>query len=59
MADTKFLKPAAGMKVRLENATRHLLAEGEEVDDVGLLAASDASDGDVTEAKPPKPPKES
>ena len=27
--ETKFLKPATGMLVRLENATRHLLAEGE------------------------------
>ena len=29
--ETRFLKPAKDMLVRLENATRHLLAEGEHV----------------------------
>ena len=28
---SKFLKPARGLLVRLEDATRHLLAEGETV----------------------------
>ena len=56
--ETKFLKPAAGMKVRLENATRHLLAEGEDI----VMSAywrRRIKDGDVAEAKLPKPPKSS
>ena len=51
--ETKFLKPVKGMLVRLENATRHLFAEGEEV----VMSAywrRRLRDGDVTEAKPPK-----
>ena len=58
--DTKLLKPAKGMLVRLENCTRHLVAEGEHV----VMSAywrRRVRDGDVTEAKPmtPKPTKES
>ena len=52
------MKPAPGMKVRLENATRHLFAEGEDV----VMSAywrRRKRDGDVTEAKSPKPAKES
>ena len=56
--ETRFLKPATGMKVRLENATRHLLAEGEEVTTSAYWRRR-IKDGDVAEAKPPKPPKES
>ena len=51
---TNFLKPAAGMLVRLEDASRHMLAEGEDV----LMSAywrRRMRDGDVIEAKaPPK-----
>ena len=56
--ETQYLKPAAGMLVRLEDATRHLFAEGENV----VMSAywrRRVRDGDVTEAKPPKPAKES
>ena len=56
--ETKFLKPAAGMKVRLENATRHLLAEGESLT-MSAYWRRRIKDGDVIAAKPPKPPKES
>ena len=55
---TKYLKPAAGLLVRLENATRHLLAEGESVT-MSAYWRRRLRDGDVTEAKPPKPAKES
>ena len=55
---TKFLKPAAGLKVRLENATRHLFTEGEEVT-MSAYWRRRIKDGDVAEAKPLKPPKES
>ena len=49
---TNFLKPAAGMLVRLEDASRHLLAEGEDV----IMSAywrRRMRDGDVVEAKAP------
>ena len=59
--ESKFLKPAAGMKVRLENATRHLLTEGEVVT-MSAYWRRRLRDGDVTATKPakakPKPPKE-
>ena len=54
----KFLKPGKGLLVRLEDCTRHLLAEGEHV----VMSAywrRRVRDGDVTEAQPPKPAKES
>ena len=56
--ESKFLKPATGMKVRLENATRHLYAEGEDV----VMSAywrRRKRDGDVVETRPPKQSKES
>ena len=56
--ETRFLKPAPGMKVRLENATRHLLAEGESVT-MSAYWRRRIKDGDVTDAKPPKSAKES
>ena len=59
--ETQYLKPAAGLLVRLENATRHLLAEGEEVT-MSAYWRRRKRDGDVVEAKPAKPakpPKES
>ena len=56
--ETRFLKPAKDMLVRLENATRHLLAEGENVN-MSAYWRRRLRDGDVTEAKPPKPAKES
>ena len=56
--ETKFLKPATGMKVRLENATRHLAAEGESVA-MSSYWRRRLRDQDVVEAKPPKPAKES
>ena len=55
--ETKFLKPAAGMLVRLEGASRHLVAEGENVTMTAYWRRR-LRDGDVTEAKP-KPSKES
>ena len=55
---TKFLKPAAGMKVRLEDSTRHLFAEGENVRMTAYWRRR-LRDKDVAEAKPPKPSKES
>ena len=55
---TRFLKPAAGLLVRLENATRHLHAEGENVT-MSAYWRRRIKDGDVTDAKPPKPAKES
>ena len=56
--EMKFLKPATGMLVRLENATRHLFAEGENVA-MSAYWRRRKRDGDVTEAKAPKPRKES
>ena len=56
--ETKFLKPAKDMLVRLENATRHLLADGESVT-MSAYWRRRLRDGDVIAAKPPKPPKES
>ena len=56
--ETRFLKPAHGLLVRLENATRHLVAEGEEVT-MSAYWRRRIKDGDVTEAKPAKPAKES
>ena len=56
--DTKFLKPAKGLLVRLEDCTRHLFAEGEHI----VMSAywrRRVRDRDVTEAQPAKPPKES
>ena len=50
---TKFLKPAKGMLVRLENATRHLLAEGEVVT-MSAYWRRRLRDGDVTVTKPAK-----
>ena len=55
---TQFLKPAAGLLVRLENATRHLAAGGETVV-MSSYWRRRLRDGDVAEAKPPKPAKES
>ena len=51
---SKFLKPARGLLVRLEDATRHLLAEGETVR-MSSYWRRRIRDGDVAEAKPPKP----
>ena len=51
--DTKFLKPAKGLLVRLEDASRHLLESGESI----IMSAywrKRLRLGDVTEAKPPK-----
>ena len=56
--ETKYLKPGAGLLVRLENATRHLLAEGEWVT-MSAYWRRRLRDCDVINAKPPKPPKES
>ena len=56
--ETKFLKPAHDMLVRLENASRHMFAEGEEVA-MSSYWRRRLRDGDVIEAKPPKPAKES
>ena len=54
---TKFLKPLAGMKVRLEDCTRHLFPDGETVT-MSSYWRRRVRDGDVTESKPkPKPPK--
>ena len=54
--NTKFLKPSKGMLVRLENASRHLFAEGEEVVMSSYwrrrVEATRLRDGDVTEASP-------
>ena len=55
---TKFLKPAKDMLVRLENATRHLFAAGENVV-MSTYWRRRLRDGDVVEAKPAKPAKES
>ena len=58
MAVTRFLKPARGLLVRLEDTSRHLFQEGENI----IMSAywrRRLRDGDVTEAKPPKPAKES
>ena len=52
----KFLKPAKGMLVRLEDCTRHLFAEGESVT-MSAYWRRRLRDGDVIEAKPPKPSK--
>ena len=54
--ETKYLKPAKDMLVRLENATRHLLAEGEHVT-MSAYWRRRLRDGDVVKATPPKPPK--
>ena len=56
--DTKFLKPGKGLLVRLEDATRHLFAEGEHVV-MSTYWRRRVRDGDVTEAKPLKSAKES
>lgn len=51
--ETKFLKPAEGMLVRLEDCTRHLFKEGEEVM-MSTYWRRRLRDGDVTEVKPSK-----
>ena len=50
---TKYLKPKAGMLVRLENCTRHLFEAGENVT-MSSYWRRRLRDRDVTEAKPPK-----
>ena len=55
---TEFLKPAAGLLVRLEDATRHLLAEGEAVVITSYWRRR-MRDGDVVKAKPKPAAKES
>ena len=48
--ERKFLKPVKGMLVRLEDATRHLFAEGEEVT-MSSYWRRRIRDGDVVEVK--------
>ena len=55
---TKFLKPAKGLLVRLEDCTRHLFAEGEHVV-MSSYWRKRLRVADVTEAQPPKLAKES
>ena len=55
--ETKFLKPAKGLLVRLEDATRHLFAEGEQVT-MSAYWRRRFRDGDVTLSTAPKPAKE-
>ena len=55
---TKFLKPAKGLLVRLEDCTRHLFAEGEHIV-MSSYWRKRLRVADVTEAQPPKPAKES
>ena len=54
--ETRFLKPTRNLLVRLEDVTRHLLAEGEEVV-MTTYWRRRLRDQDVVEAKPPKTPK--
>ena len=54
---TKFVKPAAGLRVKIPGAGRPLRAEGENVPVSGPRGRywrRRLKDGDVSEAKPPK-----
>ena len=55
---TRFVKPAKGMLVRLEDCSRHVAAEGEDLPFTAYLRRR-LRDGDLIEAKRPKAPKES
>ena len=56
--ETIYVKPRAGMLVRLEDATRHVIAEGEELAHTAYIRRR-LRDGDLVNAKPAKPAKES
>ena len=58
--NTRFLKPAKGLLVRIEDCTRHMFADGENIAMTAYWRRR-LKDGDVIEAKPPKskPVKES
>ena len=54
--DTRFLKPAPGMKVRLEDASRYVAEEGEDLPHTSYYRRR-VRDGDLVKATPPKAPK--
>ena len=56
--ETIFVKPKAGLLVRLADASRHVFAEGEEVLNSSYIRRR-LRDGDLVEGAPPKPAKES
>ena len=56
--ETIFAKPRAGMLVRLEDCSRHVNPDGEELRNTAYLRRR-LRDGDLVKANPPKPPKPS
>ena len=54
--DTLFVKPAPGMFVRLEDASRYVAEEGEALPHTSYYRRR-LRDGDLVKATPPKAPK--